>query len=86
MIKSVPGQFVMHTRTVMDLTLEEQFSGAILAEVEDKYAMPSSFHQYKSMNRLSVLPSSYSITTSMPTWEVSLNFSKSSEPICADRV
>ena len=44
------------------------------------------FSQYKSMNLVSVVPSSYSITTSMPTWESSESFSKSSDAICAEMV
>lgn len=43
-------------------------------------------HQYRSMNRVSVLPSSYSITTSMPTCASSVSFSRSSDAICADSV
>ena len=41
---------------------------------------------YKSINLVSMLPSSYSMTTSMPTWASSESFFNSSEAICADSV
>ena len=86
-IKKSPVQFVMQTRTVMDFNLpDEKFSGVIFAIVLEKKATKFPSRQYRSINLVSVLPSSYSSTISMPTWESPLSFFKFSDAICAEMV
>ena len=76
----------MQMRMVTDFSLsDEKFSGVTFAIVLEKYAMLTS-HQYKSINLVSVLPSSYSSTISMPTCELPLSFFKFSDAICAEMV